>query len=101
MTLRIRMAVMCVAAVCLFTASVTDAASYQKNDGSIVDPILYVSSVGGANHPYSGQDLQPGAYLDNVDLTSADLFNADLAGRRSRQALHIISGCRKQALGGG
>ena len=58
----------------LATASAS-AASYQKNDGTIVDPIQYR---GGGDHPYSGSDLMPDAYLTNADLIDANLIGADL-----------------------
>jgi hypothetical protein len=60
----------------LVTTSV-DAASYQKIDGTIVDPIQYR---GGGDHPYSGSDLMPDADLTNANLTGADLTGADLTG---------------------
>ena len=60
----------------LATTSV-DAASYQKIDGTIVDPIQYR---GGGDHPYSGSDLMPDADLTNANLTGADLTGADLTG---------------------
>jgi len=60
-----------------FAASTVDAASYQKTDGTIVDPIQYR---GGGDHPYSGSDLMPDAYLTNADLIDADLIDANLIG---------------------
>ena len=52
------------------------AASYQQFDGfTTIDPI---QSVSGGNHPYSGNDLEPGADLSSADLNSADLFKASL-----------------------
>ena len=67
-------------ATLLIATSSTHAASYQKTDGSIVDPILDTS---GAVHPYSEDNLEPlafllGADLSDADLSDADLFNADL-----------------------
>ena len=52
------------------------AASYQRTDGTTVDPI---QAVGGGNHPYSGNDLAPiGVDLGYANLASADLAFADL-----------------------
>ena len=51
------------------------AASYQRTDGTTVDPI---QAVGGGNHPYSGNDLAPLATLEYANLASADLAFADL-----------------------
>ena len=76
--------------ILLLSVTAADAASYQKTDGTIVDPI---QSVSGGDLPYSGNNLQPGAdlvgaelsgadleraNLRNADLTGADLSNADL-----------------------
>ena len=60
-----------------FAASAVDAASYQKTDGTIVDPILETY---GSTHPYSGDNLEPNANLDDADLTKAQLLYADLTG---------------------
>ena len=58
--------------------SLVYAASYQKTDGSIVDPIL---DVWGNDHPYAGPNLMPGASLVGADLGGAIvLIEADLAG---------------------
>jgi uncharacterized protein YjbI with pentapeptide repeats len=87
--------------IAAFAASTVDAASYQKRDGTIVDPIQYCHlstagcrGPGGAPHPYSGANLEPeanlsnaylssaylsSAYLPGVDLSSADLSHADLS----------------------
>ena len=51
------------------------AASYQQNDGTIVDP--FQSDAG--NHPYSGNNLEPGANLAGADLSGAKLTSAILA----------------------
>ena len=51
-------------------------ASYQRIDGSIVDPIQNVS---GGDHPYRRNNLEPSAILSSANLTNADLFNADLS----------------------
>ena len=62
----------------LFTASYTHAASYQKVDGTIVDPIL--DKYDGNPHPYGGRDLEPYANLYHADLSGAYLSNATLPG---------------------
>lgn len=59
------------------------AASYQKTDGTIVDPILTWPD--GTTHSYAGNDLYPtadlaGVLLNNADLTAADLAGANLSG---------------------
>ena len=74
------------------TSARTEAASYQKTDGTIVAPILETS--GRLHEEYSGNNLEPYADLTNAslsravladanltsaDLTRADLANADLA----------------------
>jgi hypothetical protein len=81
--------------IAAFAASTVGAASYQKTDGTIVDPILreplslYPSGHPDGNiHSYSGANLEPdafltgadlnGANLNGADLTNADLSNADL-----------------------
>ena len=51
------------------------AASYQQNDGTIVDPI---QSVFGGNLAYSGINLEWGAILNGANLTSAELHEAYL-----------------------
>jgi hypothetical protein len=53
------------------------AASYQQNDGTIVDPI---QSVFAGNHPYSGNNLGPDANLVFADLVFANLVFANLTG---------------------
>ena len=50
-----------------------DAASYQKNDGTIVDPIRDRFN---NPHPYSGVNLEPHAYLPGADLSGAKLTSA-------------------------
>ena len=80
-------------------ASSVNAASYQKTNGTIVDPILYYS-VGKIPRPYSGNNLEPGAdltdaYLSNVslvyaDLTGADLSNANLGGAHMTGATQVV-----------
>ncbi len=63
------------AVVLVLMASSAQAASYQQNGGTIVDPI---QNKFGGNHSYSGANLQPGAFLANAILTSANLINANL-----------------------
>ena len=65
-----------------FAVSTVDAASYQKTDGTIVDPIM---DRYGATHSYSGVNLETGADLEDAELagaglTWADLTNANLTG---------------------
>ena len=68
----------CVPSVLVFfTASYTHAASYQKVDGTITDPITTVS---GGILNYSGPNLEPGADLTNANLREALLYSADLVG---------------------
>ena len=60
----------------LFTGSLVEAASYQKKDGVVVDPIL---DTGDSPHPYSGPNLEPNVWLDCcVDLSGANLSGANL-----------------------
>ena len=59
----------------LLTGSVAEAASYQKTDGTIIDPILDRSVI---THSHSGPNLEPGADLTSADLTNANLTNANL-----------------------
>ena len=59
-------------------ASSVGAASYQKRDGSIVDPILATQGGTLVYSDYSGPNLEPNANLKNVVLTSAFLWDADL-----------------------
>ena len=56
-----------------------DAASYQKTDGTIVNPLQSRLPVGG-DHPFGGNDLRPSADLRGADLGMAALGQADLAG---------------------
>jgi hypothetical protein len=62
------------------------AASYQKVDGTIVDPILVIAltetgwPLFGFSHPYAGGSIGPGADLSGADLWSAILNDADLVG---------------------
>ena len=50
-------------------ATSASAASYQKTDGHIVDPI---QSVGGRDLPYAGNNLEPYADLPFARLREAD-----------------------------
>ena len=53
--------------VMCITSMLAEAASYQKTDGTIVDPILFNSNPWGPSpgepHSYSGVNLEPDAYL--------------------------------------
>lgn len=51
------------------------AASYQQQNGSVVDPIRDIFS---NVHGYSGEDLGPTVVLTGADLSFADLDSADL-----------------------
>ncbi len=68
------LALLLISAISLASSSAF-AASYQQNNGTIVDPIQFNT---GGNHPYSGNNLEPFANLAGADLNGADLFNADL-----------------------
>ena len=61
--------------VTLLGGSIVQAASYEKKNGIIVDPIL---DIYGSPHSYSGNNLEPNADLFNADLTNADLSYANL-----------------------
>ena len=63
----------------LSISSSLDAASYQKTDGTIVDP-LQSRLPGVGDHPFDGNDLRPSADLRGADLSMAALEQADLAG---------------------
>ena len=63
----------------LLATTAVDAASYQKIDGTIVNPIQNRAPFGG-DHPYIGNNLEPAADLIGVDLNLAHLNEADLAG---------------------
>ena len=47
------------------------------NGSLIVDPVL---DTGDDVHPYSGSNLEPGAYLSGAKLNNADLGGANLSG---------------------
>ena len=50
-------------------------------DGTVHDPILYTYLLGGGvNTAYSGNNLEPGAYLTYANLADSDLGEANLAG---------------------
>jgi len=62
--------------VCLvmcITSILAEAASYQKINGDIVDPIEYWNPVHPGFHPYTGQNLEPCANLRFADLSGAHL----------------------------
>ena len=52
----------------LLTGSVAEVASYQKTDGTIVDPILDRQE---NTHSHSGPNLEPGADLSHANLDNA------------------------------
>ena len=64
------------AAVLVLVAGAAQASLYLQIGGNVVDPILTTS---GAVHPYSGTNLQPGAYLLAANLSNAYLSNANLS----------------------
>ena len=73
----------------LVFASPVWGASYQKTDGTIIDPILCYSaatvgegicSAAGEIHYYSGPNLGPGVVAPGADLNLAALSLANLAG---------------------
>jgi hypothetical protein len=63
--------------IAAFAAATVGAASYQKIDSTIVDPIRYSPYADslivprGEPHPYSGVNLEPKAYQTNANLTCA------------------------------
>ena len=69
--------------ILLFAATCADAAWYQKTDGTIVDPI---QDIYGADHSYSGNNLEPNANLHYANLAGADLTGADLNDTHLRHA---------------
>jgi uncharacterized protein YjbI with pentapeptide repeats len=70
--------------IAAFAASTVDAASYQKRDGTILDPIM--------NYYYSeplscsGANLEPYADLTGANLALADLTNANLSDAKLTDA---------------
>ena len=80
-TLMRMLALLLISAISLASSSAF-AASYQQNDGTIVDPIQAqdpATGVFAGNHPYSGNNLEPFSNLSNANLTNADLFDANLS----------------------
>ena len=75
-------------AIFLLFSSAAFAASYQRTDGTIVDPIEYrceATHPCGA-HPYAGTDLAPGVLGFDAALGGADLDYASLSGSDFREA---------------
>jgi uncharacterized protein YjbI with pentapeptide repeats len=70
--------------IAAFAASTVGGASYQKVDGTIVDPIMYTSP--DWPHSYSGADLRPQATLRHADLTYANLYGTNLANANLNEA---------------
>ena len=62
--------------VTCITSVPTEAASYQKTDGTIVDPIRLIRS--GFVHSYSGANLEPYAKISDAKLRFANLIDANL-----------------------
>jgi hypothetical protein len=54
----------------LIGSGAAHAASYQMNDGTIVNPIQNTS---GGDSAYSGSNLEPNANLTSANLTGANL----------------------------
>ena len=61
----------------VLSARAIDAASYQKKDGTTVDPIQAAT---GGPLPYAGNNLEPNASLKHAVLSGAILIDADLTG---------------------
>ncbi|MDC1295277.1 pentapeptide repeat-containing protein [Myxococcota bacterium] len=61
----------------VMSGGVAGAASYQRTDGTIVDPIL---DLDGNVSSYTGPNLGPGQTIDSVDLSLLDLTEVDLSG---------------------
>jgi uncharacterized protein YjbI with pentapeptide repeats len=59
-------------------ATSSDASSYQKTDGTIVDPLHATQGGNLVYSDYSGPNLEPDANLKNVELPHAFLWVADL-----------------------
>ena len=71
--------------IAALAASTVGAASYLTTYGRIVDPImirfrpsLWPGWQPSGAHPYSGDNLEPGADLTDADLAEASLNHADL-----------------------
>ena len=62
--------------ILLLVATCANAASYQKTDGSIVDPI---QNINGGDLSYSGNNVGPGADLEGANLSNADLSGSDFS----------------------
>ena len=62
----------------LMSGGMAGAASYQRTNGTIVDPIQSVFP--GIELPYFGSNLEPGADLTGANLFKASLNSADLTG---------------------
>jgi len=62
--------------VTCITSARTEAASYQKTDGTIVDPIMDTND---SPHSYSGVNLESRADLTSADLSGAGLNDAELS----------------------
>ncbi len=84
------------------------ASSYQKTDGTIIDPILDASF---STHPYNGPNLEPelwldccmdlsGANLADADLTGADIESSDLTGANLRGADLMFASLAESNLSG-
>ena len=61
--------------VTCITSALTEAASYQKTDGTSVDPIMDTND---SPHSYSGVNLESHANLTDAELRLANLYRADL-----------------------
>ena len=72
----------------LFTGSIADASSYQKTDGTIVDPIRSVN--GPPHRDYSGIDLEPNANLYGADLTAANHVEYTTGSRYVRNVIILL-----------
>ena len=70
-------AALVVIAVTLLSGSVAQgAATYMKRNGTIVDPIM---DIYGSPHSYSGNNLEPSAWLPGANLIEANLDSAYLS----------------------
>ena len=80
-TLMRALALLLISAISLASSSAF-AASYEQNDGTIVDPIQFRSDIdlGGDHNLYFGSNLEPFADLSGANLVIADLTNANLTG---------------------
>ena len=71
------LALMLISALSLASSSAF-AASYQRTDGTVVDPILVRRTAD--VHAYVGADLGPSVVAIGADLSFAHLESADLSG---------------------